>query len=79
MVDPLSPTPIYVQIADAIAARIASGVLPAGRPIPSEASMVQEFGVARATVRHAVAELRRRGLVFTIQARGTYVGQPPES
>jgi DNA-binding GntR family transcriptional regulator len=77
VVDPLSPTPIYVQIADAIAARIASGHLPNGRPIPSETAMVQEFGVARATARHAVEELRRRGLVFTIQARGTYVGQPP--
>jgi DNA-binding GntR family transcriptional regulator len=35
--------------------------------------MVQTFGVSRVTVRHAVAELRERGLVFTVPQRGTYV------
>lgn len=73
MIDPRGPVPAYVQVADIIAARIASGELQAGRPIPSEESMRQEFGVARGTVRRAVAELRTRGLVFTVPMRGSYV------
>jgi GntR family transcriptional regulator len=69
----MSPTPHYVQVANAIAARIKRGQLKAGLPIPSESQIVQEFGVARGTARAAVAELRRRGLVTTIPQRGTYV------
>jgi DNA-binding GntR family transcriptional regulator len=72
-IDPRGPVPVYVQIADEIARRIDSGALPPHRPIPSESDMVQEFGVARSTIRHAVANLRGRGLVYTVPQRGTYV------
>ena len=73
MVDPLSSTPLYVQVANVLAGRIAAGQLVAGRPIPSESTIRQEFGVARGTARAAVAELRRRGLVVTVPQRGSYV------
>ncbi|NJC82187.1 GntR family transcriptional regulator [Planosporangium mesophilum] len=73
MVDPLSPTPLYMQVADLLAARIESGELRAGKPIPSESQIRGEYGVARGTARAAVAELRNRGLVVTIHARGTFV------
>lgn len=73
MIDPRGPVPAYVQVADVIAGRIERGELPAGKPIPSEESMRQEFGVARGTVRRAVQELRDRGLVYTVPQRGTYV------
>jgi GntR family transcriptional regulator len=66
-------TPIYIQLADIIAARIEAGELLPGRPIPSENTLVQEFGIARNTARAAVAELRERGLVVTVPHRGTYV------
>lgn len=77
MIDPDGPTPVYLQIADVIAQRIASGDPPPNRRIPSEASMRQEFGVARETARRAVAALRERGLVFTVPQRGTFVGTSP--
>jgi GntR family transcriptional regulator len=73
MIDPDGPVPVYVQIADVIAGRIKSGVYPAGRRIPSETALRQEFDVARETARHAVAELRERGLVHTVPQRGTFV------
>jgi len=38
---------------------------------------MREYGVAKATVRHAVAFLRSQGWVFTVPYRGTYV-LPPE-
>ncbi|WP_329020116.1 winged helix-turn-helix domain-containing protein [Micromonospora rifamycinica] len=76
MIDPGGPVPVYRQVADILAERIANGDLVVHRPIPSEAAIVQEFGVARGTARRAVAELRERGLVYTVPQRGTYVGQP---
>lgn len=73
MVDPLDPTPIYVQVANEIAGRIERGELLPDNPIPSELAIQQEFGVARGTARRAVQELRERGLVITIPQRGTFV------
>jgi len=75
-IDPDGPVPVYIQIADAIQARIEHGDYPTGRRIPSESALQQESGTARATVRHAVDELRRRGLVYTVPMRGTFVGKP---
>ncbi|GHD70027.1 hypothetical protein GCM10010317_076450 [Streptomyces mirabilis] len=38
---------------------------------------MQEYGLARSTVRRAIAVLAEEGAVWTVQGRGTYVGQPP--
>jgi GntR family transcriptional regulator len=73
MIDSMSPTPLYVQLADLIAKRIEDGTLVPGRPVPSETQLRQEYDVSRGTVRAAVALLRERGLVMTVPQRGTYV------
>jgi GntR family transcriptional regulator len=66
VIDPEGMTPVYVQVADVIAARIARGDLVPNRPIPSETAMVQEFGIARGTVRRAVELLRERDRVAPV-------------
>ena len=71
--DPLAPVPRYRQIAGIIRARIERGDIEPNRPIPSEVQIEQEFGVARATARKAVALLREWGLVTTVPGMGTYV------
>lgn len=73
VVDPDGPTPLYVQVADLIAAEIADGTLPPNRPIPSEATLKQRYGIARGTARRAVEELRQRGLVVTVPGKGSFV------
>lgn len=73
MTRPKGPIPVYVEIADAIAARIESGELAPNDPIPSEKTIEQEFGCARGTARRAVQELRDRDLVYTVPQRGTFV------
>jgi GntR family transcriptional regulator len=75
MIDPDSPTPVYVQVADVLAARIENGELQPMKPVPSETTIQQEFGVSRGTARHAIALLRERGLVFSVPQRGTYVSE----
>jgi DNA-binding GntR family transcriptional regulator len=65
--------PRYRQIAAILRGRIEEGELDADRPIPSEAQIQQEFGVARETARKAVALLREEGWVVTVPGLGTYV------
>jgi GntR family transcriptional regulator len=73
VIDPLAPTPLYVQLADLLAKMIERGELKEGDPLPSESYLQQEYGLARGTVRSAVRLLRDRGLVTTAPQRGTYV------
>ena len=72
-VDPQSATPVYVQVADILRARIEFGQLLPDRPVPSESQLEQEFGIARGTARKAIALLREQGLVVTVKGRGSYV------
>lgn len=60
-----------------MAAQIEAGALVVDRPIPAEPRLAEEYGVARLTARRAVRELRERGLVYTVQGKGTFVAAPP--
>lgn len=71
-------TLIYRQIAAALIVRIKAGELSPDLPIPSEATLMQEHGVAKGTVRQAVKYLREIGWVYTVPQRGTYVKQPKD-
>jgi GntR family transcriptional regulator len=68
-----SAAPRYLQIADLMRQRIARGQWPLGDKLPSLEALVQEFGVARLTVRQAMDLLAREGLVSPQQGRGTFV------
>jgi DNA-binding GntR family transcriptional regulator len=65
--------PTYVRIAEDIRARILQGDPPAGAMLPSEAALAHTYSVARGTVRQAVAELERSGLVASEAGRGRRV------
>ncbi|UBU15503.1 GntR family transcriptional regulator [Nonomuraea gerenzanensis] len=77
MLDYEGDTHIYLQIADILRDRVSG--LAAGHPIPSEAEIQEEFGVARTTARRAVHVLREEGLVYTVQGEGAFVGPPSEA
>ena len=66
----------YVQVANAIAARIEDGRF-SGR-LPSERDLARDFGVAYQTLRHAMKLLRERGLIITRQGRGTFALTAPD-
>jgi GntR family transcriptional regulator len=72
-IDPEAPKLVYVQVADHIAARIASGDLAPGARLPAERDLATDYGVSYDTIRRATARLRDRGLIITIVGRGTYV------
>ena len=60
-------------LAREIEAEIESGRLQAGRQLPPERELGERFGVSRVTVRSALADLERRGLVDRHPGRGTFV------
>jgi GntR family transcriptional regulator len=65
--------PPYRRIAEDLRARIDSGDLAPGDQVPSENELIATYGVARATVRNAIAALRASGLVITSRGKGTTV------
>lgn len=67
------PAYVYMRVADHIASRIEAGDLPPGSRLPGERDLADEYRVAQGTARRAVEELRERGLVVTLPAKGTYV------
>lgn len=71
--DPDGPVPLYQQLADLLRGKIQSGEIPPNRPVPSELTLQQTYGVARDTIRHALKILREEGLVITVRGKGTYV------
>ncbi|MDK1347521.1 GntR family transcriptional regulator [Streptomyces sp. 378] len=73
----MSARPLYVQLADVIAEKVASGELAPDRPIPSENHLADEYGVARLTARRAAQELRERGLIVTVRGKGSFVVEQP--
>ncbi|MDN7888474.1 GntR family transcriptional regulator [Burkholderia cepacia] len=73
---PLSAAPLYVQIKDTLRARILDGTYaPHGR-MPSEHELCAAFGVSRITVRQALGDLQKEGLLFKLHGKGTFVSKP---
>lgn len=68
--------PLYVQIANSIAVRIAAGELAVGEQLASERQLAKELDVSRLTVRQALSSLRQQGLVDTQLGKGYFVRQP---
>lgn len=67
------PAYIYTRVADHLQARIEAGEIRPGARLPGERDLAAEYGVALGTARRAVEELRRRGLVVTLPAKGTFI------
>jgi GntR family transcriptional regulator, arabinose operon transcriptional repressor len=53
--------------------QMATGRLKPGQKIPSEHSLVRTLGVARTTIRQAMASLENEGLIRRVQGKGTFV------
>ncbi|GAA2192667.1 hypothetical protein GCM10009787_11180 [Streptomyces bangladeshensis] len=79
VVDPRRPVYVWRQVADWIAARIDSGELQPGARLEGERELAEQVGVAVGTVRRAVEDLRERGLVVTLPAKGTFVADRSNS
>jgi DNA-binding FadR family transcriptional regulator len=68
----------YEQIAEQLRELIATGQLAPGERLPNEATLAQQFGVSRATVRESLRVLSAQNLVRTAKGSGggSYVTLP---
>jgi GntR family transcriptional regulator len=73
LVSSRSPIPLYHQVFGVLRQRVADGTYAVGEKISPEDELAAEFDVSRATIRLAVDELVRLGIVSRQQGRGTFV------
>ncbi|WP_293762198.1 GntR family transcriptional regulator [uncultured Aquitalea sp.] len=65
--------PLYAQIRQLVANRIAEGEWQEHDALPSEWDLAAELSVSQGTVRKALTELVAEGLLYRQQGRGTFV------
>lgn len=70
---PDASQPLYIQLAQMLRDRIASGTYAVGELLPTEAELGETFSVSRYTVRQAIQHLRQQGLVSARKGVGTRV------
>ncbi|WP_263147379.1 GntR family transcriptional regulator [Pseudomonas sp. RIT-PI-AD] len=73
---PLSPVPLYAQLKELLRTRILDGSYPPSSRMPSESELCRTFEVSRITVRQALGDLQKEGLIFKIHGKGTFVAKP---
>jgi GntR family phosphonate transport system transcriptional regulator len=66
---------LWRQIVRALEREIAAGAYPVGARLPTEAQFSIRFAVNRHTVRRALEDLSRRGLIRVEQGRGSFVAE----
>jgi GntR family transcriptional regulator len=73
------PQPLYARVRDELRAGILDGRLQPHAKLPSESEMTAAYGVSRITVRQALGDLQKEGLIVRLQGKGAYVAQPRAS
>ena len=72
------PTPLYHQLKNILKSRILSNELKGNQRLPTEAELCMEYNVSRITVRQALSELMKDGLIYRDRGRGTFVTESAE-
>jgi DNA-binding GntR family transcriptional regulator len=73
MINRSSSVPPWEQLADILRGQIKSGKLAPGDRIPSVVALAQEYDLAAGTVRKALGQLQREGLIESRVGWGTFV------
>ena len=69
----IASKPLYLQLRDALAARIASGEWKCGAVLPNENELAELYGLSPGTVRKALDLMETGRLIVRQQGRGTFV------
>jgi GntR family transcriptional regulator, arabinose operon transcriptional repressor len=72
-------SPKYLLIKRHLQEEMASGRLKPGQALPSETVLVETLKVARNTVRQALGELEREGVLRRVRGKGTFVSEDTPS
>jgi GntR family transcriptional regulator len=71
--------PLYLQVKEALLARLGNGEWQPGTVLPSEIQLAEQFEVSQGTVRKAIDSLAMENIVVRRQGRGTYVATHAET
>jgi len=71
-----APTPLYLQLKNALVVDIDTGRYKPHERLMSERELGEKFKVSRMTVRQALTEMTREGILYTQAGKGTYVSEP---
>lgn len=77
-VDKTSPIPIYHQIATSLKNRIMNNEWQINDKMPSELNLAKEYSVSRVTLRQALGELEKEGIIYKIQGKGVFLQSNPK-
>jgi GntR family transcriptional repressor for pyruvate dehydrogenase complex len=72
------PRSLALELVEALSERVRAGRLQPGEQLPTEAAIMNEFGVSRTVVREALSKLQAGGLVRTRHGVGTFVVGPAD-
>lgn len=67
------PTPLYSQLKSILESKIQSQQWKENDRLPSEGELCKQFSVSRITVRQALSELLKAGLIYRDRGRGTFI------
>jgi GntR family transcriptional regulator len=67
------PTPLYYQLKTVLESKILSQELKESERLPSEAELCEQYNVSRVTVRQALSELMKAGLIYRDRGKGSFV------
>lgn len=71
-----SPMPLYSQVREALRGEILNGTFSPHSQMPSESQLMKSFEVSRITVRQALSDLQKEGLIFKVMGKGSFVSKP---
>jgi GntR family transcriptional regulator len=70
------PGSLYARIRDELRTRIVAGAYKPHERLPSESELMSSYGVSRITVRQALGELEKEGVLFKVAGKGMFVSLP---
>lgn len=71
--NPNSSVPLYVQLKEYIREQITNETFNSDQPIPSTKKLCQQFVISPITVKRALSELGKEGMLFGKPGKGTFV------
>jgi len=72
-----SPIPVYYQVANDIKNRIIHEEWGRNGQIASENQLVEQYGISRVTLRQALADLEKDGIIKRYRGKGAFVNENP--
>jgi GntR family transcriptional regulator len=73
---PMSSVPLHTQIREIIRRKVLDGSYAPHTQMPSESQMMESYSVSRITIRQALGDLQKEGLIFKVPGKGSFVAKP---